>query len=180
MARQIWEARPLLVSSGFVGSVDFRRIADAAHQLGLPVIVDSTVFTPALFRSFEHGIDIAVYSATKFLGGHGVHVGGAIVSNSQIAGVQPGKCMCIESKWLAIAERTAGGAIGAGDLAFLSDEALALRKVDCVDAQSLVFGIRQRHANRVALHDLANAGRNGPQEIPELQVRDHRVVQVQQ
>jgi O-acetylhomoserine (thiol)-lyase len=60
---------------------DFRRIADTSHKLGLPVIIDNTVLTPALFRPFEHGIDIAVYSATKFLGGHGVHVGGAIVDS---------------------------------------------------------------------------------------------------
>jgi O-acetylhomoserine (thiol)-lyase len=60
---------------------DFRRIADEAHKLGLPVIVDNTVLTPALFRPFEHGIDIAVYSTTKFLGGHGVHIGGAIVDS---------------------------------------------------------------------------------------------------
>ena len=60
---------------------DFRRIADTAHQHGLPVVVDNTVLTPALFRPFEHGIDIAVYSATKFLGGHGVHIGGVIVDS---------------------------------------------------------------------------------------------------
>jgi O-acetylhomoserine (thiol)-lyase len=60
---------------------DFRRIADIAHKHGLPVIVDNTVLTPALFRPFEHGIDIAVYSATKFLGGHGVHIGGATVDS---------------------------------------------------------------------------------------------------
>lgn len=60
---------------------DFRRIADVAHKHGLPVIVDNTVLTPALFRPFEHGIDIAVYSTTKFLGGHGVHIGGAIVDS---------------------------------------------------------------------------------------------------
>ena len=60
---------------------DFRRIADTAHLHGLPVIVDNTVLTPALFRPFEHGIDIAVYSATKFLGGHGVHIGGVIVDS---------------------------------------------------------------------------------------------------
>jgi len=52
-----------------------------AHKHGLPVIVDNTVLTPALFRPFEHGIDIAVYSTTKFLGGHGVHIGGAIVDS---------------------------------------------------------------------------------------------------
>ena len=45
------------------------------------MIVDNTVLTPALFRPFEHGIDIAVYSTTKFLGGHGVHIGGAIVDS---------------------------------------------------------------------------------------------------
>ena len=60
---------------------DFRKLADIAHQHGLPVIVDNTVLTPALFRPFEHGIDIAIYSTTKFYGGHGVHVGGAIVDS---------------------------------------------------------------------------------------------------
>jgi O-acetylhomoserine (thiol)-lyase len=60
---------------------DFRAIADTAHKHGLPVIVDNTVLTPALFRPFEHGVDIAVYSTTKFLGGHGVHIGGAIVDS---------------------------------------------------------------------------------------------------
>lgn len=62
---------------------DFRKIADTAHKHGLPVIIDNTVLTPALFRPFEHGIDIAVYSTTKFLGGHGVHVGGAIVDSGK-------------------------------------------------------------------------------------------------
>ncbi|HEY9139725.1 MAG TPA: O-acetylhomoserine aminocarboxypropyltransferase/cysteine synthase [Bryobacteraceae bacterium] len=60
---------------------DFRKIADIAHKHGLPVIIDNTVTTPALLRPFEHGIDIAVYSTTKFLGGHGVHIGGAIVDS---------------------------------------------------------------------------------------------------
>jgi O-acetylhomoserine (thiol)-lyase len=62
---------------------DFRAIADTAHKHGLPVIVDNTVLTPALFRPFEHGIDISVYSTTKFLGGHGVHIGGAIVDSGK-------------------------------------------------------------------------------------------------
>ena len=60
---------------------DFRRIADISHEHGLPLMCDNTVLTPALFRPFEHGVDIAVYSTTKFLGGHGVHVGGAIVDS---------------------------------------------------------------------------------------------------
>lgn len=58
---------------------DFRAIADVAHRHGLPVICDNTVTTPALLRPIEHGIDVVVYSLTKFLGGHGVHIGGAIV-----------------------------------------------------------------------------------------------------
>ncbi len=62
---------------------DFRRITDIAHKHGLPVIVDNTVLTPALFRPIEHGVDIVVYSTTKFLGGHGVHIGGAIVDSAQ-------------------------------------------------------------------------------------------------
>ena len=58
---------------------DFRAVTDAAHRLGLPVLIDNTVMTPILFRPIEHGCDIVVYSTTKFIGGHGVHVGGAVV-----------------------------------------------------------------------------------------------------
>jgi O-acetylhomoserine (thiol)-lyase len=60
---------------------DFQRIADTAHQHGLPVICDNTVMTPALLRPIEHGVDIVVYSATKFIGGHGTHVGGVVVDS---------------------------------------------------------------------------------------------------
>ncbi len=62
---------------------DYRAVADAAHRIGVPLIVDNTVLTPALFRPVEHGADIIVYSTTKFLGGHGVHVGGAIVDTGK-------------------------------------------------------------------------------------------------
>ena len=58
---------------------DFDRIAKISHSLGLPVMVDNTVMTPILFRPMDHGADIVVYSTTKYIGGHGVHVGGAIV-----------------------------------------------------------------------------------------------------
>ena len=61
---------------------DFQAISDAAHALpngGVPVICDNTVTTPAVFRPVEAGIDIVVYSTTKFIGGHGLHIGGAIV-----------------------------------------------------------------------------------------------------
>ncbi len=60
---------------------DFRRISDIAHSHGLPVLCDNTVLTPVLFRPIEHGIDIVVYSTTKYLGGHGVHIGGVIVDS---------------------------------------------------------------------------------------------------
>ncbi len=62
---------------------DFRAIADIAHRHGIPLMVDNTVTTPALIRTFDHGADINVYSATKFLGGHGVHVGGAVVDSGK-------------------------------------------------------------------------------------------------
>ena len=64
---------------------DFRAIADAAHAAGVPLIVDNTVTTPVLLRPIEHGADVVVYSATKFLGGHGVHVGGAVVDSGRFA-----------------------------------------------------------------------------------------------
>ncbi len=59
---------------------DFGRLAEIAHALGVPLIVDNTV-TPLVLRPIEHGADIVVYSTTKFLGGHGVHIGGAIVDS---------------------------------------------------------------------------------------------------
>ncbi len=58
---------------------DFRALSDKAHAHGLPVIVDNTVMTPALLRPKDHGCDIVIYSLTKFIGGHGTHIGGAIV-----------------------------------------------------------------------------------------------------
>ena len=61
---------------------DFEAVTRIAHEEGLPVIVDNTV-TPTLFKPFDHGIDIAVYSATKFIGGHGTSIGGAIVDSGR-------------------------------------------------------------------------------------------------
>ncbi|MCD4700164.1 MAG: O-acetylhomoserine aminocarboxypropyltransferase/cysteine synthase [Phycisphaerae bacterium] len=60
---------------------DFKKIADISHKQSLPVLCDNTVTTPILLKPIEHGIDIVVYSTTKFIGGHGVHVGGAIVDS---------------------------------------------------------------------------------------------------
>lgn len=58
---------------------DFDEVAAIAHKAGIPLIVDSTVTTPALFQPFKHGADIIVHSATKFIGGHGLSLGGIIV-----------------------------------------------------------------------------------------------------
>jgi O-acetylhomoserine (thiol)-lyase len=62
---------------------DYRKITDIAHSHGLPTIIDNTALTAALFRPIEHGFDIVVYSTTKFIGGHGVHIGGAIVDSGK-------------------------------------------------------------------------------------------------
>ncbi len=58
---------------------DLDRISEISHSAGLPLIVDNTVTTPCLLRPFEHGADLVVYSLTKFIGGHGTSIGGAIV-----------------------------------------------------------------------------------------------------
>jgi O-acetylhomoserine (thiol)-lyase len=62
---------------------DYRQVTDIAHRHGLPAIIDNTVMTAALFRPIEYGFDIIVYSTTKFIGGHGVHIGGAIVDSGK-------------------------------------------------------------------------------------------------
>jgi O-acetylhomoserine (thiol)-lyase len=62
---------------------DFKKLTDLAHSHGLPAIIDNTVLTPALFRPIDYGFDIVIYSTTKFIGGHGVHIGGAIVDSGK-------------------------------------------------------------------------------------------------
>jgi O-acetylhomoserine (thiol)-lyase len=62
---------------------DLARIAAIAHRHGVPLIVDNTVPTPYLCRPFEHGADIVVHSLTKYLGGHGTSIGGAIVDSGK-------------------------------------------------------------------------------------------------
>ncbi len=61
--------------------VDVDAVADLAHKNGIPLIVDNTFATPYLFRPIEHGADIVVHSATKFIGGHGTAIGGVIVDS---------------------------------------------------------------------------------------------------
>ncbi len=66
-------------------------IAKIAHEAGLPVVVDNTFGTPYLFRPFEHGADIVVHSATKFIGGHGTTLGGIIVESGKFDWKASGK-----------------------------------------------------------------------------------------
>ncbi|MGR6805382.1 O-acetylhomoserine aminocarboxypropyltransferase/cysteine synthase family protein [Sphaerotilus natans] len=62
---------------------DLRALADVAHAAGVPLIVDNTVPSPALCRPIEHGADIVVHSLTKYMGGHGNSVAGAIVDSGK-------------------------------------------------------------------------------------------------
>jgi len=67
---------------------DIRALADVAHAHGVPLIVDNTVPSPYLLRPIEHGADIVVHSLTKYLGGHGNSVGGAIVDSGKFPWAQ--------------------------------------------------------------------------------------------
>jgi O-acetylhomoserine (thiol)-lyase len=60
---------------------DLAGLADVAHSHGIPLVVDATLATPYLCRPIEHGADIVVHSATKFIGGHGTSIGGVIVES---------------------------------------------------------------------------------------------------
>jgi O-acetylhomoserine (thiol)-lyase len=64
---------------------DLRAIADIAHEARIPLVVDNTFASPYLCRPIEHGADIVVQSATKFLGGHGTSIGGIIVDSGKFA-----------------------------------------------------------------------------------------------
>jgi len=70
---------------------DVDRIVEIAHRHGLPVVVDNTFGTPYLFRPIEHGADIVVHSATKFIGGHGTTLGGIIVESGKFDWKASGK-----------------------------------------------------------------------------------------
>ena len=70
---------------------DVDAIAEIAHKYGIPLVVDNTFGTPYLFRPFEHGADIVVHSATKFLGGHGTTLGGIIIESGKFDWKASGK-----------------------------------------------------------------------------------------
>ena len=70
---------------------DIDALAALAHKYGLPLVVDNTFGTPYLIRPFEHGADIVVHSATKFIGGHGTTLGGVIVDSGKFDWAASGK-----------------------------------------------------------------------------------------
>lgn len=71
--------------------IDIEAIAEVAHRHGIPLIVDNTFATPYLLRPIEHGADIVVHSATKFIGGHGTVMGGVIVDGGKFDWTQNDK-----------------------------------------------------------------------------------------
>lgn len=71
--------------------LDIPRVAELAHDHGLPLLVDSTFTTPYLCRPFDHGADLVFHSATKFLGGHGVAIGGLVVDSGAFDWERSGK-----------------------------------------------------------------------------------------
>jgi len=62
---------------------DFEGVSSVAHAAGIPLVIDNTLATPYLLRPLEHGADIIVHSATKFIGGHGTSIGGVIVDGGR-------------------------------------------------------------------------------------------------
>ena len=74
-----------------INVLDIAKVAELAHEAGVPLIVDNTVATPYLIRPFEHGADIVVHSATKYLGGHGTVIGGVIVDGGKFDWSASGK-----------------------------------------------------------------------------------------
>lgn len=71
--------------------IDMEAVAKAAHSHGIPLVVDNTFATPFLFRPLEHGADVVVHSATKFMGGHGAALGGVIVEGGRFNWASFGK-----------------------------------------------------------------------------------------
>ncbi|MGE4296914.1 MAG: O-acetylhomoserine aminocarboxypropyltransferase/cysteine synthase family protein [Desulfovibrionaceae bacterium] len=70
---------------------DLAAIADVAHRHGIPFVIDNTVAPPPIFNPFDHGADIAVYSLTKIIGGHGAAIGGAVVEHGGFDWAASGK-----------------------------------------------------------------------------------------
>ncbi len=74
-----------------INIIDIEAVAKIAHENGLPLIIDNTFTTPYLLRPIEYGADIVVHSATKFIGGHGTSIGGAIVDSGKFDWIGSGR-----------------------------------------------------------------------------------------
>ncbi|MHB0977429.1 MAG: homocysteine synthase [Candidatus Aquicultorales bacterium] len=72
-------------------TLDLKAVADIAHSEGIPLIVDNTMPTPYHIRPLEHGADVVIHSATKFIGGHGTSIGGVIVDSGKFDWAASGK-----------------------------------------------------------------------------------------
>jgi O-acetylhomoserine (thiol)-lyase len=72
-----------LIGNPRLDVLDLERIAAIAHEAGVPVIVDATTATPYLWRPIEHGADIVIHSATKYIGGHGTAIGGVVIDSGK-------------------------------------------------------------------------------------------------
>jgi O-acetylhomoserine (thiol)-lyase len=88
--------------------LDIPRVAELAHEHGLPLLVDSTFTTPALIRPFELGADLVYHSATKFLSGHGVVIGGLVVDSGQFDWDGGGRQPAARGKFPTLTEPYAG------------------------------------------------------------------------
>jgi len=71
------------ISNPQIDVLDIEAVAGVAHEVGVPLVVDNTIATPYLIRPLEHGADVVVHSATKYLGGHGTAIGGVIVDGGR-------------------------------------------------------------------------------------------------
>jgi O-acetylhomoserine (thiol)-lyase len=71
------------ISNPQIDVLDIAGVAGVAHEAGVPLVVDNTIATPYLVRPLEHGADVVVHSATKYLGGHGTAIGGVIVDGGR-------------------------------------------------------------------------------------------------
>lgn len=75
--------------------IDIDKVAAIAHKHNIPLIVDNTFATPYLLRPIEHGADVVVHSATKFIGGHGTSIGGVIIDSGNFDWAGAGKFPCL-------------------------------------------------------------------------------------
>ncbi|MBC6696156.1 O-acetylhomoserine aminocarboxypropyltransferase/cysteine synthase [Terrisporobacter mayombei] len=78
-----------------INIIDIEKIAEVAHEAKIPFMLDNTFGTPYLVKVFDHGVDIVVHSATKFIGGHGTTLGGVVVDSGKFDWIGSGKFPCL-------------------------------------------------------------------------------------